>query len=407
LVSALAVAIVVAVFAFLPAAVERDFNGVHSPPRPVSDRARALHARLLIVDLHADSLLWERDLLVRGRRGHVDVPRMAEGNLAVQGFTVVTKTPRGQNIDRNDDTTDNITLLAVVQRWPPRTWTSLRGRALHQAARLRETAQRSGGALTLIRTSADLASFLERRAGRRDLAAGFLGLEGAQALATDPESLDELHAAGYRMIAPVHFFDTAFGGSAHGVGKGGLTEAGRSLVRGLEQRSMLLDLAHASEKTLDDALALAARPVVVSHTGVKATCDNPRNLSDAHLRGVARTGGVIGIGFWETAVCGREPSAIARAIRHAVTVAGIEHVALGSDFDGAVSTPFDASGLASLTEALMAEGFGEAEIARIMGANAIRVLLEALPAGPGLRPAASRPPPGRGRMGRPQPETGA
>ena len=182
------------------------------------------------------------------------------------------------------------------------------------------------------------------------------------------------------MIAPVHFFDTAFAGSAHGVGKGGLTPAGRALVAGLERRSMLLDLAHASEKTLDDALAIARRPVVVSHTGVKGTCDNPRNLCDAHLRGVARTGGVIGIGFWETAVCGLGPDAIARAVRHAVSVAGIEHVALGSDFDGAVSTPFDAAGLASLTEALMAEGFGDADIARIMGANAIRVLQGALPA---------------------------
>jgi len=374
-----AAAVAVAVFAFLPAAVERHFNGVHSPPRAVSERARALHARLLIVDLHADSLLWGRDLLARGRRGHVDVPRMAEGNLAVQGFTVVTKTPRRQNIDRNDETTDNITLLAMVQRWPPRTWSSLQERALYQAQRLREAAARSNGALTLIRSRGDLDEFLERRAGRRDLAAGFLGLEGAQSLGGDPGGLDELHAAGYRMIAPVHFFDTAFGGSAHGVSKGGLTEAGRALVRGLEQRSMLLDLAHASEKTIDDALAIAQRPVVVSHTGVKGTCDNPRNLSDAHLRGVARTGGVIGIGFWETAVCGPGPDAIARAVRHAVSVAGIEHVALGSDFDGAVTTPFDAAGLASLTEALIAEGFADTDIARIMGANAVRVLQSGLP----------------------------
>ena len=371
--------LVTAVFVFLPAAVERHFNGVHSPPRVVSERARALHARLLVVDLHADSLLWGRDLLEHGRRGHVDLPRLLAGNVAVQGFTVVTQTPRGQNLSRNDDRTDNVTLLALVQRWPPRTWASLRERALYQAERLRDTTQRSSGALTLIRTSGDLGEFLERRAGRRDLAAGFLGLEGAHSLGGDPDALDELHAAGYRMIAPVHFFDTAFAGSAHGVGKGGLTPAGRVLVAGLERRSMLLDLAHASERTLDDALAVARRPVVVSHTGVKGTCDSPRNLSDAHLRGVARTGGVIGIGFWETAVCGFGPDAIARAVRHAVTVAGIEHVALGSDFDGAVSTPFDAGGMASLTEALMAEGFGDTDIARVMGANAIRVLQAGLP----------------------------
>jgi microsomal dipeptidase-like Zn-dependent dipeptidase len=374
------VAVLLAAFLVLaPAAVERHFNGVTGPPRAVSQRARVLHQRLLIADLHADSLLWGRDLLAHGSRGHVDVPRMAEGNVALQAFTVVTKTPRGQNIESNDDSTDNITLMALAQLWPPRTWRSLEQRALYQAGRLRDMAARSEGALTLVRSRGDLDEFLERRAGRRDLAAGFLGLEGAQSLEGDSERLDALFAAGYRMIAPVHFFDTAFGGSAHGVTKGGLTPAGRALVAGLERRSMALDLAHASAQTIDDALAIARRPVIVSHTGVKGTCDNARNLSDAQLRGVARTGGVIGIGFWETAVCGREPRDIARAIRHAVTVAGIDHVALGSDFDGAVATPFDAAGLPALTDALIAEGFSDDDIARIMGANAIRVLQNVLP----------------------------
>jgi microsomal dipeptidase-like Zn-dependent dipeptidase len=331
------------------------------------------------VDLHADSLLWGRDLLARGARGHVDLPRLVEGNVAVQGFTVVTKTPRGLNIERNDDRSDDVTLLALAQLWPPRTWGSLHERALYQAGRLRDLAARSGGAFTLVRSRGDLDAYLERRAGRRDLAAGFLGLEGAQSLDGDPERLSALFDAGYRMVAPVHFFDTPFAGSAHGTGKGGLTPAGRALVAGLERRGMTLDLAHASEKTIDDALAVASRPVVVSHTGVRGTCDNPRNLSDAHLRGIARTGGVIGIGFWATAVCGETPREIARAIRHAVSVAGIGHVGLGSDFDGAVTTPFDAASLPLLTEALLAEGFSDEDVARVMGANAIRVLQSTLP----------------------------
>ena len=371
--------VVLAVFALLPPAVERHFNPTPPSRPPVSARARALHRRLLVVDLHADSLLWGRDLLERGTRGHVDLPRMLEGNVTVQAFTVVTHTPRGLNIEKNDDTTDDVTLLALAQRWPPRTWADRQERALYQADRLRRFAERSKGALTLLRTRGDLDEFLERRAGRPDLAAAFLGLEGAQSLQGDPEKLEPLFAAGYRMIAPTHFFDTAFAGSAHGVGKGGLTEAGRALVRGLEARSMILDLAHASAKTIDDALAIATRPVVVSHTGVRATCDNARNLSDAQLRGIARTGGVIGIGFWSTAVCGESARAIARAIRHAVTVAGIDHVGLGSDFDGAVATPFDAAGLPQLTDALLAEGFSDDEVARIMGANAIRVLQSTLP----------------------------
>jgi membrane dipeptidase len=163
------------------------------------------------------------------------------------------------------------------------------------------------------------------------------------------------------------------------VAKGGLTEKGRALVRRLEERRILLDLAHASPRTIADALAMATRPVVVSHSGVKGTCDNARNLSDAELRGVAATGGVIGIGFWDTAVCGNDAAAIARAIRHAASVAGIDHVGLGSDWDGAVTVPFDAAGLVALTDALLEAGFTDAEVAKVMGGNAVRLLSAALP----------------------------
>jgi len=195
--------------------------------------------------------------------------------------------------------------------------------------------------------------------------------------------VDTLFAAGFRMIAPTHFFDTEWAGSAHGVEKGGLTERGRALVRRLEERRILLDLAHASPRTIADAVALAQRPVVVSHTGVRGTCDNLRNLSDDELRGVARTGGVIGIGFWgrrgEGAVCGEDADAVARAIRYAVDVAGIDHVGLGSDWDGTVSVPFDAAGLVELTDALLAAEFSDEDVTKVMGGNAVRLLSTALP----------------------------
>jgi membrane dipeptidase len=154
-------------------------------------------------------------------------------------------------------------------------------------------------------------------------------------------------------------------------------------VRRLEERRILLDLAHASPRTIADAVALAQRPVVVSHTGVKGTCDNVRNLSDDELRGVARTGGVIGIGFWgrrgEGAVCGEDAGAVARAIRYAVDVAGVDHVGLGSDWDGTVSVPFDAAGLVELTDALLAAGFSDEDVTKVMGGNAVRLLSTALP----------------------------
>ena len=95
---------------------------------------------------------------------------------------------------------------------------------------------------------------------------------------------------------------------------------------------------------------------MISHTGVKGTCNNNRNLSDDELRAVARTGGVIGIGYWETATCGSDAAAIARAIRYAANVVGVEHVGLGSDFDGATIEPFDTTGLVKITEALLAQG---------------------------------------------------
>jgi membrane dipeptidase len=311
------------------------------------------------------------------------VPRLIEGNVAIEAFTVVTKSPRGLNNERNDDRSDMITALAVVERWPPRTWTSLRERALHQARKLQDTAARSSGRLALLRTRDDVARYLDRRRTQPGITAGLLGLEGAHALEGDLGAVDTLFDAGFRMIAPTHFFDTEWAGSAHGVAKGGLTERGRELLRRLEERRILLDLAHASPRTIADAVAMARRPLVVSHTGVKGTCDNIRNLSDGELRGIAGTGGLIGIGFWgpsgSGAVCGDDAAAVARAIRYAIQVVGVDHVALGSDWDGTVSTPFDAAGLVELTDALLAAGFAEGEIEKVMGGNAVRVLSTALP----------------------------
>ena len=372
--------VVAAVLVLGPAVVEKRLNAtLGAGPYTVSARAAELHRRLFVADLHADSLLWGRDLLARGVRGHVDVPRLIEGGVALQAFTVVTKTPRRLNIEKNDGGTDDITLLALVQHWPPATWTSLEERALYQARRFDRAVADSRGRLVPIRTAAELGAYAARRRSEPGITAGFLGIEGAHALEGEVGNVDVLFAAGFRMMSPAHFFDTDVGGSAHGVEKGGLTPLGRAVVRRMEEKKMLVDLAHASASTIDDVLAMAARPVVVSHTGVRGTCDNPRNLRDDQLRGIARTGGVIGIGYWPAAVCGDDTRAIARAIRHAVSVAGVEHVGLGSDFDGAITAPFDTTGLPLVTEALLAEGFGEDEVARIMGGNVLRLLGQILP----------------------------
>ena len=225
----------------------------------------------------------------------------------------------------------------------------------------------------------DLAAYEIARRDRPAITAGLLAIEGAHALDGDPANVEVVADAGFRMMSPTHFCDNAFGGSAHGVEKSGLTDAGREMVRRMEARGMLVDMAHASSATIDDVLAMAVRPVVASHTGVRGTADNARNLSDAHLRGIAASGGVIGIGFWDTATGGDDVASIARSLCYAIDVAGVEHVGLGSDFDGAVPVPIDATGLVQVTDELLKSGLDDIAIAKVMGGNAIRVLLDALP----------------------------
>jgi len=377
---ALFLLVVIAFFSFGPSLTEHSMNHVLVPgPYTAPPAAVALHRRLLVADLHADSLLWDRDLLSRSTRGQVDVPRLIEGNVALQVFTAVTKTPRGINYERNDSSTDSITLLMFVQLRPPSTWTSLTARALNMAAHLHDFAARSGGRLTVVHSAPDLARYLDRRRSDPAITAGLLGMEGAHALEGNLANLDRVYDAGYRLIGLAHFFDNSFAGSAHGIAKGGLTEKGRELVRLMQARGMIVDLAHSSPQTISDVLAITTRPVVFSHGGVKGTCNNTRNLSDDQLRGIAQTGGIIGIGYWETAVCGTDVHSIARAVRYAVGIVGADHVALGSDFDGAVTTPFDTTGLVLITGALLQEGLSEDAIAKIMGGNVFRLFAQLLP----------------------------
>lgn len=373
---------VVVLFTRGPRLLDERENKVRVRPpyrRLVSQQAKELHDTLTIADLHADSLLWGRDLLRRAWYGHVDIPRLANGNIALQVFSLPTKTPHGLNIESNDDKSDDIFWLALVERWPPRTWKSLTARAVYQAERLHSFAIASRGGFALIETSAELDSYLERRKSNRRLTAGMLSIEGAHALDGKLENLDVLYSAGYRMMSPSHFFDTDIGGSAAGVGKIGLTDKGREWVRQMEARHMIIDLAHASPQTIDDVLAVATRPVVISHTGVRGTCNNNRNLTDDQIQAVAAKGGLIGIGYWDTATCGTDVRAIVRAMRYVSDRVGVDHVALGSDFDGAVTEPFDTTGVIEITAAMLDAGYSEEEIREIMGENVVKFLRENLP----------------------------
>lgn len=376
----LIVVAVVGFFAVVPQYVDGDMNRVltSSPPSP-SAAADSLHRTLFVVDLHADQLLWARDPLVRASRGHVDVPRLQDGNVALQVFSVVTKTPRGINYDRNTGETDNILLLALAQRWPPSTWRSLRARALYQAERLNDAAARSGGALVVVRSREDIEGLVQRRAREPKLVGAILAIEGLHALDGVLANVDTLFGAGFRMMGLTHFFDNELGGSAHGVSHAGLTDFGRAVVTRMEQLGVVVDLAHTSPQMKRDVLAMATRPVVVSHGGVAATCPGPRNLTDEELRAIAANGGIVGIGYWDGAVCEMTVASIVRAMKHAVTVMGVEHVALGSDFDGATTEPWDTGALALLTEGLLTTGFSPDDVRRVMGGNAQALLRRQLP----------------------------
>lgn len=367
-------------FTWLPTVAAALMNSVDdSATGEPSAAATQLHATLAVADLHADLLLWRRDPLRRASYGHTDLPRLQEGRVALQVLSAVTKVPFGMNYQSNSGDSDQLPLLMAAQRWPRRTWASPLARALFQADRLRDAARRSRGQLVVARSRAELDSALARRNGDPGVVAAVLAIEGLHALEGNPRNLDTLYATGYRIMGLAHFFDNPFAGSAHGVDQYGLTPLGRQLLPAMEARGITIDLAHASPAAFRDAVALATRPVVVSHGGVRATCPGPRNLDDGQIRAVASTGGVIGVGFWSGAVCATAPEAIVRAIRHVTDLVGVEYVGLGSDFDGSVRTPFDAAGLVHLTDALITGGFTADQIRAIMGENVIRVLLGNLP----------------------------
>jgi microsomal dipeptidase-like Zn-dependent dipeptidase len=363
-----AVAYVVLHYAVLPYIDGKRNSVLTEQPQVPSASSRNFHESAFVADLHADSLLWGRDLRKPGTRGHIDIPRLVKGGIDLQVFGVVTKVPSPRNYDSNRGDTDALPLLFIAAWRAPSTWMSPKQRALAQAEELTALAEQTE--LTIVLQSGDLG-----RAGLK----GLLALEGMHALGGDEKALLELHSAGFRMMGLAHFFDNEVAGSAHGVEKYGLTALGRSLIPRMEALGITIDLAHASRAAFEDALALATKPVVVSHGGVQGSCAGPRNLSDDQLRSIARNGGVVGIGYWKGAVCAVSVSGIVAAIRHAVEVAGLDHVGLGSDFDGNIAAPFDVTGVPKLTEALLADGFTRREVRKLLGENVRQVLSENLP----------------------------
>ena len=361
--------------------LDRQLNLVeYSDPRQLGAEAQELYNSLeFIADLHCDALLWDRDLAQKLDYAHLDFPRMQQANMGLQAFTIVTKSPKGQNFKQNSaDAFDNITMLNFVQGQLPDKWFSLYKRAEYQARALQHYQGKFDGNFFLVKSRQDLKKLIQLKQTDPEVIGGFLGIEGAHCLEGNLDNVQNLYYEGVRMMAPTHFFDNELGGSAHGLSGAGLTDFGQEVIKEMNRLGIIIDLAHASPKMMDEILDQTTRPVLVSHTGVKGTKDSPRNLSDHHINRIAASGGLIGIGFFRGAIKG-EIEHIVEAMKYVRDLVGIEHVALGSDFDGAATTPIDVTGLPFIVQELMDQKFSDMEIRAIMGGNVKRFLMEQLP----------------------------
>jgi microsomal dipeptidase-like Zn-dependent dipeptidase len=374
--AALLVAASLYLFLVIVPGVDKDLNRVESNgPYPVSEAAQTLHDDLLITDLHADNLLWRRNPEKRNNYGQVDFPRLREGGVNIQVFSAVTKSPRGLNFDGNDaDAPDDITLLAKARLWPISTWNSIYERAVFQARRLHKLSENKTNNLIIAKRKRDL----EQNEG---VLIGLLLTEGSHPLEGDLKNIKRLYDEGYRAMGLQHFFDNELGGSMHGRSQAGLTAFGQEAVKEMERLNIMIDVAHSSVTTVRDTLALTSNPIFISHGGTISHCPKTanRNLPDDILIEIANRGGIIGIGYFGGVICDISPKGVAAALIHAVNLLGEDAVALGSDFDGSVTTAFDTSELAALTHELLAQGLSEDNIRKVMGENAKRYFSENLP----------------------------
>jgi membrane dipeptidase len=324
-----------------------------------------LHDSLVIVDGHCDTVLDligasfanqnlpARDFFERGSYGHIDLPRMVEGNVSCQIFALYT-----------DD--------SHVEVARERTWRLLEA--------MEAVFARDGG-IVLAKTAGDILA--ARAAGKR---AGMLSIEGGEAIGESLEELRAFYARGVRLMGLTWNRRNAIGrGAGTGTdadGSGGLTDFGRRVVAEMERIGMVVDASHLSDEALKDLLKTARRPVIASHSNCRALVPHRRNLDDRQLEGIAATGGLIGLTFPGIFI-DSDPAKVTKErvfehLRHLISVVGSEHIGLGSDFDGfsdkfgtAFCSPAE---LTWLTEALLSAGYGRETIAAIMGGNWMRVL---------------------------------
>jgi membrane dipeptidase len=368
----------------------------------ISERAAALHKRALVVDTHDDTpqrMLWDNfDLAHRDPKGHIDIPRMREGNLGAIFFSIWVPS--------------KVTGPLAVER------------ALNQIDAVRAQVRLHPADLALAATAAEV-----RAARANGKIAVLMGVEGGHMIDDNLATLRRFAGLGVRYMTLTHFLNNNWADSstdkpAHN----GLTDFGKDVVRDMNRLGVMVDISHVADKTFYDALAVTKAPVIASHSSCRAICNHPRNMTDDMMRALAKNGGVIHINYHYTflsqealdatralgkdvtkvegeveKLCGENEACavmegerraremmesgkvpkvswekIIEHIDHAVKVAGVDHVGLGSDFDGA-TMPFgmeDVSKIPKITEALLRKGYAEKDIEKILGGNTLRVMEE-------------------------------
>jgi membrane dipeptidase len=337
-----------------------------------------------VLDGHNDALLsvrkTGRSLLERSGVGHLDVPRALEAGFAGGFFAVFV---RSEGYEIEDEVTVHESGWEVAMA-PPVPQEEALAEALATAAVLLRAARESGGALRVARSVAEVEACV------RDGSVGaILHFEGAEPIDTDLAALEVLYAAGLRSLGITWSRPNAF---ATGVPFAyprspdtgpGLTQAGRALVEACNRLGIMLDLSHLNERGFWDVAELSVAPLVATHSGVHAICPSTRNLTDRQLQAIAASGGLVGITFTVSDLRpdgGQEPEGVLRyLVDHVVYVAelvGVEHVALGSDFDGAPmpAEVADVTGLPRLLSALAERGVGPGDLQAIAHGNWLRVL---------------------------------
>ncbi|MDR7537865.1 MAG: dipeptidase [Armatimonadota bacterium] len=309
---------------------------------------REVHRSATVVDLHCDTLLevaaGKRRLDQRSSVGHVDLPRLREGGAGVQVFAVY---------------------IAPEE-------------AAHGPARARRLLEAFRRAMAAAPGQIAHATTVEdiERLRRGDAIAAVVAIENGDALGGALAQLDEFHREGVRLLGLTWNASNALGDGALGRRHGGLTDLGRAVLRRMEALGMVPDLAHLSEPSFWDALRATRGPVIVSHANAAAIWRHPRNLTDAQLRAIASRRGVVGVSFAPGFLGGATLAHVLDHIDHMVGVMGIDHVALGSDYDGIPDVPVgleDVSKLPNLTAGLLARGYRPEHVRKILGGNALRV----------------------------------